>query len=187
MNGPLAPVPPDDFVLPVPTSHSEDSRIGRRSVDSSWSQISRNLSAKPPPPDRKPSRGVWRHTIGIILLLATVLLWTASNFLASVGFTGGEQLAVCTDRLTCRLSLQTTATPNHTLSHMSIHPSSLSCYYWLLQGGCGLAVDMYRVLFVDMIDPPTICLSLNPKSKHLLSLTMKETFKKRAGYHVAVY
>lgn len=26
----------------------------------------------------------WRHTLGITLLLVTVLLWTASNFLASV-------------------------------------------------------------------------------------------------------
>lgn len=29
--------------------------------------------------------GVARHTLGIILLLATVILWTASSFLASVG------------------------------------------------------------------------------------------------------
>ena len=26
----------------------------------------------------------WRHTLGILLLLLTVFLWTASNFLASV-------------------------------------------------------------------------------------------------------
>lgn len=43
-------------------------------------------SHKTPPPHQKPLRGVWRHTIGIILLLATVVLWTASNFLASTIF-----------------------------------------------------------------------------------------------------
>ncbi|KAF2734503.1 hypothetical protein EJ04DRAFT_466608 [Polyplosphaeria fusca] len=35
--------------------------------------------------DKKP-RSRWRHTIGILLLLATVFLWTASNFLASTIF-----------------------------------------------------------------------------------------------------
>jgi hypothetical protein len=28
----------------------------------------------------------WRHTLGIVLLLVTVVLWTTSNFLASVSF-----------------------------------------------------------------------------------------------------
>ncbi|KAF6231575.1 hypothetical protein HO173_010327 [Letharia columbiana] len=86
MSQPLAPVPADDFVLPVPNSRSEDSQAGRRSTDSSWSQRSRMSSHKTPPPHQKPLRGVWRHTIGIILLLATVVLWTASNFLASTIF-----------------------------------------------------------------------------------------------------
>ncbi|KAF2258270.1 hypothetical protein CC78DRAFT_126677 [Lojkania enalia] len=34
----------------------------------------------------KKPRSRWRHTIGIMLLLATVFLWTASNFLASTIF-----------------------------------------------------------------------------------------------------
>lgn len=29
-------------------------------------------------------RSPWRHTLGIVLLLFTVVLWTTSNFLASV-------------------------------------------------------------------------------------------------------
>jgi hypothetical protein len=32
----------------------------------------------------KSVRVIARHTLGILLLLTTVLLWTASNFLASV-------------------------------------------------------------------------------------------------------
>ncbi|CAF9908521.1 hypothetical protein IMSHALPRED_006696 [Imshaugia aleurites] len=86
MSGPLAPVPADDFVLPVPTSQLEDQQAGRRSTDSSWSQRSRNSADKRHPRYQEPLRGVWRHTIGIILLLATVILWTASNFLASTIF-----------------------------------------------------------------------------------------------------
>jgi solute carrier family 35 protein F5 len=38
----------------------------------------------------KTPRGRWRHTLGIILLLATVFLWTASNFLASTIFADNE-------------------------------------------------------------------------------------------------
>lgn len=33
---------------------------------------------------RKWKHSRWRHTLGIILLLVTVVLWTTSNFLASV-------------------------------------------------------------------------------------------------------
>ncbi|CAD6593779.1 MAG: hypothetical protein ASARMPREDX12_007631 [Alectoria sarmentosa] len=83
---PPAPVPTDEFVLPLPNSRSEDSQADRRSTDSSWSQRSRRSSVKRPPPHQIPLRGVWRHTIGTILLLATVVLWTASNFLASTIF-----------------------------------------------------------------------------------------------------
>ncbi|KAL1606416.1 hypothetical protein SLS60_003819 [Paraconiothyrium brasiliense] len=36
--------------------------------------------------DKKPRKSKWRHAIGILLLLATVFLWTASNFLASTIF-----------------------------------------------------------------------------------------------------
>ena len=38
----------------------------------------------PLPMPRSHFAGVGRHTLGIILLLTTVFLWTASNFLASV-------------------------------------------------------------------------------------------------------
>ncbi|OCK75322.1 hypothetical protein K432DRAFT_308805 [Lepidopterella palustris CBS 459.81] len=48
------------------------------SVISAWSEV-------------KQSRyGRWRHTAGILLLLATVFLWTASNFLASTIFADNE-------------------------------------------------------------------------------------------------
>lgn len=187
MSGPLATVAADDFVLPVPTSHSEDSQEGRRPIDSSWSQRLPRTHDKRPPPHQKPLGGVWRHTIGIILLLATVFLWTASNFLASVGFVEGKQVAVYTDKLTFRLFLQTIATPNHTLLLILIHPSSLFCCYWLLQGGYGPAAALYKVLFVDVIRPPTICLLLKRRSKPLSSLTMREAFKKQADHRVAGY
>lgn len=82
MSGPLAPVPADDFVLPVPKMYTEDPEEARRSVDSARSQ--HFYDERNPSSPKKPLRSVWRHTIGIILLLATVVLWTASNFLASV-------------------------------------------------------------------------------------------------------
>ena len=90
MSPSLAPVPADNLVLPVPTLRSEHSQAVRRSTDSSWSQRSRTGSDKTPPPQQNSLTGVWRHTIGIVLLLATVILWTASNFLASVGVTVGK-------------------------------------------------------------------------------------------------
>lgn len=178
MSRPLAPVPANDFVLPVPASPSDSSQAGRRSTESSWSQRSRRSSDKRPPPHQKPLRGVWRHTIGIILLLSTVILWTASNFLASVGFTDGILFAVCTDKLIRRPFLQMIVTPNHTLSLMSIHHSSLFCCSWLLRGDYGPAAGLYKALFEDMLGPPTICLSWNRKSKPLLNLTMRAAMKK---------
>lgn len=102
-------------------------------------------------------------------------------------FPEDEQMAVHTNGLTCRLSLQTIATPNHTLSLMSIHPSSLSCYYWLLQGDYGTVADLYKVLFVNMIGPRNICLLLKRKSKLSSSLMMREACKKQAGHRVAGY
>ena len=90
MSPSLAPVPADNLVLPVPTLRSEHSQVVRRSTDSSWSQRSRTGPDKMPAPEQNSLTGVWRHTIGIILLLATVILWTASNFLASVGVTVGR-------------------------------------------------------------------------------------------------
>ena len=186
MSGPLAPVPADDFVLPVPTSQLEDQQAGKRSTDSSWSQRSRNSADKRHPRYQEPLHGVWRHTIGIILLLATVILWTASNFLASVGFFEGTHVAIHTNGLNCRPFLQTIATPNHTSSLMSIHHSSLSCCYRLLQDGYGPAMDLYKVPFEDT-GPPIICLWLKRKSKHSCSLMMREAFKKQAGHRITGY
>ncbi len=187
MSRPLATVPADDFVLPVPTWHSEDSQVARGSIDSSWSQRSPRAHDERPSRHKKPPQGVWRHTIGIILLLATVFLWTASNFLASVGFIKGIQVAVYTDKPTSRLFLQTIATLNHTLSLILIRPSSLFYCSWLVQGGYGPAADLSEVLFMDVIRPPTICLSLRRRSILLSSPTMREAFKKQAGHRVAVY
>ena len=82
MSGPSAPVPADEFVLPLPAAQDESTKPLRRSTDSLHSGI---YSAKPSQGGQKPARKVWRHTVGIALLLATVVMWTASNFLASVG------------------------------------------------------------------------------------------------------
>jgi len=49
-----------------------------RSITSSIASIRENISSS------KEWRHKWRHMLGIVLLLATVCLWTASNFLASV-------------------------------------------------------------------------------------------------------
>lgn len=127
MSRTLTSVPTDNIALPVSNSGSDHSQALRRSTDSSWSQRSRNRSDQRPPLHQNSLRGVWRHTIGIILLLATVVLWTASNFLASVGAVEGKIVALQTDKLTYRLSLLTIATPSHTLSPMSTHLSSPSC------------------------------------------------------------
>ena len=82
MSGPMPPVPADEFVLPLPAAHDESTEPLRRSTDSSYS---RTYAAKPSQGGQKPAWKVWRHTVGIALLLATVVMWTASNFLASVG------------------------------------------------------------------------------------------------------
>lgn len=77
------PVAPSETSSPR-ASEDEDGRYSREipqedpilspaSVVSVWDE-----GRKPKPHSRM------RHTIGIILLLATVFLWTASNFLASV-------------------------------------------------------------------------------------------------------
>lgn len=84
MSGPTHTVPAEDFVLPVPNMHAEETENPRKSADSLSSQ-------RPAERENHPSRrlfgGVWRHTIGIMFLLATVIMWTVSNFLASVSFT----------------------------------------------------------------------------------------------------
>ena len=185
MSHSFAPAPADDSVLPVSTSSSDHSQAVRRSSDSSWSQRSRHGSDTRHPFHHRSLRGAWRHTIGIVLLLTTVVLWTASNFLASVGAIDGKPVAVETDKLTSRLSLLTIATPNHISLPMSTHHSSPSCCYSLLQGGYGPAADLCEVLVVNT--PPVICLLLERKSKTQLSLTMMEPPKERVGHRMSGY
>ncbi|KAL6721573.1 hypothetical protein ACLMJK_000677 [Lecanora helva] len=83
MSGLVAPIPAEDFVLPVAASRIEHADGARTSIESSASQrlLNRDISS-----DKKGPWATWRHTIGIGLLLATVFLWTASNFLASTIF-----------------------------------------------------------------------------------------------------
>ena len=78
MTLPQAPVPAEDFVLPadlVPGASRE------HSLDYSPNALEVEDRAKE---HKNPFNRVARHTLGIILLLVTVVLWTASNFLASV-------------------------------------------------------------------------------------------------------
>ena len=68
-------------------------------------------------------KGIARRTLGIALLLITVFLWTASNFLASVSV---EQLddkyCIETNPITLyRLFSRMTPSPNLTLLHISTH------------------------------------------------------------------
>ena len=76
---------PEDHSIPLLESESDPgvSHNVRRSHSSS----TLHPGAFKVPLLVKPSfAGVARHTLGILLLLATVVLWTASNFLASVSF-----------------------------------------------------------------------------------------------------
>lgn len=81
------------------SSSTEPTVAAERNTRSSLSHHSRDPD-QAPSISRKPSitgkkghgfragvglENVARRTLGIIMLLATVLLWTASNFLASVG------------------------------------------------------------------------------------------------------
>lgn len=187
MSQTLTSVPADNIALPVSNSGSDHSQQAlRRSTDSSWSQRSRNCSDQRPPPHQNSLRGVWRYTIGIILLLATVVLWTASNFLASVGVVEGKTVALQTDKLICRLSLLTIATPSHTSSPTSTHLSSPSCCYSLLQGGYGPGADICTVLSVN-IGPPTMCLLLERMSKKPLRLTTMKLLKEQVDQRVHGY
>lgn len=161
----LVMVPADNFGLPVSTSGSDHTQTMRRSTDSSWSQRLQNVSDKRDFLHQNSLRGVWRHTIGIILLLVTVILWTASNFLASVGVMRGKAVTMWTDGLPGRPSLLMTATPNHTLSLTSTHPSSRSCCFSLPQGGYGREAVLREVLLVNTISPPVICLLLGRNSR----------------------
>jgi hypothetical protein len=81
------------------------------SVVSMWSEGKRKMNGK------------LRHAIGIALLLATVFLWTTSNFLASVSHVKSHRRdEVLT--YACRRYSQTIPTPSHILLRTSTRPSS---------------------------------------------------------------
>ena len=81
MNG--AGVLSEDHSIPLLESEPDQSvsQNSKRSQSSSRSQL-RPLQM--PLLAKASFAGVARHTLGIILLLTTVVLWTASSFLASV-------------------------------------------------------------------------------------------------------
>ena len=76
-----APMPGDRVAVPISEYQSRDQTSSRRSHTLSFSE--RNI---PLLSNRKMFSlgGIARHTLGIGLLLITVVLWTASSFLASV-------------------------------------------------------------------------------------------------------
>ncbi|KAK3373880.1 hypothetical protein B0T24DRAFT_279111 [Lasiosphaeria ovina] len=92
---PIEPLMPAELASPVDDTHSFSSSARRRSLSvGSVQLLSRGISR---PPSRSASTGssmrarlgllgVARRTLGIALLLITVFLWTASNFLASYIF-----------------------------------------------------------------------------------------------------
>ena len=67
------PIPRRENSIEAMSSRDPGSPVmSSASIVSSWSE------------GKKSQHSQWRHTMGIILLLATVVLWTASNFLSSV-------------------------------------------------------------------------------------------------------
>lgn len=83
MSVPLAPAPAEDLILPVPASVVKrvETARGTKSANSSRSQL---RALKGDSSSQVSTTKFARHTLGILLLLVTVVLWTASNFLASV-------------------------------------------------------------------------------------------------------
>ncbi|TKA82329.1 hypothetical protein B0A49_00070 [Cryomyces minteri] len=78
---PGTPAIADAFVVPVPRhDHSLPPVSSAPPSTSPAPGVPRGHATKP--------SAKWRHTIGILLLLTTVVLWTASNFLASTIFAG---------------------------------------------------------------------------------------------------
>ena len=82
---PLPPIPPDDFAVPTPSTDLEVAEAHRGSNESLRPQQGSLGEIKS---TRIPIAGLARHTLGIILILVTVVLWTVSNFLASVSKAG---------------------------------------------------------------------------------------------------
>ena len=159
----MPPVPADEFVLPLPAAHDESTEPLRRSTDSSHS---RTYSTKPSQGGQKPARKVWRHTVGIALLLATVVMWTASNFLASVGLNHAWfKVAEDTNGPLPRQSSPTIVTLNPTSSLISIRLSSLSYLYLSPQNDCGLVEDLFKELSMVKAVLPNTNHSLRMRTK----------------------
>ena len=87
MAAPRPPVNPDDFSVPIPRSALEAGEASRESTESLRPPQGSQGSFKS---TNVPVKGLARHTLGIILLLVTVVLWTASNFLGSDIFADGS-------------------------------------------------------------------------------------------------
>ncbi|KAI9718420.1 MAG: hypothetical protein M1812_004141 [Candelaria pacifica] len=86
MSAAVSPAPPataNDFALPPNHGESDLHEPGRASTSSYQSQA---RATSPIPRTSRRLGGLGRHTLGIILLLITVFLWTASSFLASTMF-----------------------------------------------------------------------------------------------------
>ena len=87
MAAPRPPVPPADFSVPVLTSADEVAGTSRESTEHLRThQVPDGDHQAPVVPVKR----LARHTLGIILLLVTVVLWTASNFLGSDIFADGS-------------------------------------------------------------------------------------------------
>ena len=162
MSGPMPPVPADEFVLPLPAAHDESTEPLRRSMDSSHS---RTFSAMPSQGGQKSAWKIWRHTVGIVLLLATVIMWTASNFLASVGSHAWFRVAEDTNGSCSRQSSPTTVTLNPTSSLISIRLSSLSYSYLSPQNDCGPVEDLFKELSMGKAVLPNTNLLLRMRTK----------------------
>ena len=87
MAAPRPPIPPDGFAIPSLPAVLEAGETSRESTESLRELQSPENSSKPA---KIRVKGLARHTLGIILLLVTVVLWTASNFLGSDIFADGS-------------------------------------------------------------------------------------------------
>jgi hypothetical protein len=114
MNVPASPTTPESIGLVDTDVVTDDGpRILHPSSSRSRMSISKGKEEK------RTLGGLARRTLGIILLLSTVFLWTVSNFLASVR-SNSPSLPIRRKKLTRvdRLSSQMTLSPNHISSHI---------------------------------------------------------------------
>ena len=87
MAAPLVSSPPEDVITFDPSAVIEEGDATRGSMESSVVQRGSHESSKS---SKSPVKRLARHTLGIILILVTDLLWTASNFLGSDLFADGS-------------------------------------------------------------------------------------------------